>query len=172
MGILLGGNINPILTFVTTFLLIETLSLQRKSTSIAEEESADAKRTIKEQGDLIKTQIFESSFFNLINLCLEEYKNATIENNKRTAQGSKAFNTIEKTFSERKSKGEGPSKILDSLEHEHGDIIFSAIKTFATVFGFVNENAPPRHSGTIYIPRYKAYTNTDNILNMYSQASH
>lgn len=142
LGDFIGGNINPVLTFVTTILLIETLSLQRKATSIAEEESADAKRTIKEQGELIKTQIFESSFFNLINLCLEEYKNAAIENKKYSAQGSKAFNVIEKNFSERKNKGERPSEILDNLEDEHGDIIFNAIKTFSTVFGFVNENAP------------------------------
>lgn len=142
LGDFIGGNINPVLTFVTTILLIETLSLQRKATSIAEDEAADAKRTIKEQGELIKTQIFESSFFNLINLCLEEYKNATIENKKHPAQGSKAFNFIEKKFSEQKNKGENPSEILDRLEHEHGDVIFNAIKTFSTIFGFVNENAP------------------------------
>lgn len=152
LGDFIGGNINPVLTFVSTILLIETLSLQRKATSIAEDEAADAKRTIKEQGNLIKTQIFESSFFNLINLCLEEYKNSTIEKNAYANQGSKmrtysyhgskAFNFLEKTFSERKKKGEAPNEILASLDDEHGDIIFNAIKTFSTVFGFVNENAP------------------------------
>ncbi|WP_416760182.1 hypothetical protein ACMGGD_20445 [Pseudomonas sp. BNK-6] len=152
LGDFIGGNINPVLTFVSTILLIETLSLQRKATTIAENEAADAKRTIKEQGTLIKTQIFESSFFNLINLCLEEYKNATIETyapankileiKKNIYQGSKAFNYIEKSFSKRKNEGEPPDKILENLDHEHGDIIFNAIKTFSTVFGFVNENAP------------------------------
>lgn len=150
LGDFIGGNINPVLTFVSTILLIETLSLQRKATSIAESEATDAKRTIKEQGDLIKTQIFESSFFNLINLCLEEYKTATIEyatqESKITTssyQGSKAFNFIETVFSERKNNGESPREILQSLDNEHGDIVFNAIKTFSTVFGFVNENAPP-----------------------------
>lgn len=142
LGDFIGGNINPVLTFITTILLIETLSLQRKSTTIAEDESADAKRTIQEQGTLIKTQIFESSFFNLINLCLEEYKSTTIENTNHTIQGSKAFNLLEKNFCERKDTGEAPSSILDSLENEHGDIIFNAVKTFSTVFDFVNQNAP------------------------------
>ncbi|MFJ7798597.1 hypothetical protein [Pseudomonas sp. NPDC096950] len=142
LGDFIGGNINPILTFISTILLIETLSLQRKATTAAEESAEDAKRTVREQGLLIKTQIFESSFFNLINLCLEDCKNSKITKHKQSFYGSRAISLIEESFISRKKKGESPNDIIENLEDLYGDIIYSTIKSFSTAFGFINESAP------------------------------
>ncbi|MBV6822277.1 hypothetical protein [Pseudomonas sp. PD9R] len=142
LGDFIGGNINPILTFISTILLIETLSLQRKATQAAEQSAEEAKQTVKDQGLLIRTQIFESSFFNLINLCLEDCKNSKLSDRKDDHYGSKTFYFIENIFSLRKEHGEKPEDIIEDLELLHGDIIYSTIKSFSTAFGFINESAP------------------------------
>jgi hypothetical protein len=142
LGDFIGGNINPVLTFVSTILLIETLTLQRKATKAAEEGAEETKRTVKEQSLLIRTQIFESSFFNLLNLCLEDYKNSRLDEHTDSYHGSKAFHFIEDVFRARKEVGETPSDIIDDLEAQYGDVVFNAIKSFSTVFGFVSDSAP------------------------------
>lgn len=142
LGDFVGGNLNPILTFITTLLLIETLQLQKKATVAAEESASDARETFKQQGLLIKTQIFESSFFNLINLCLEDYKNNKIHLGGEVFEGGKACYLVEQQFLERKFKEEDPAAIIADLDDLHGDIIFNSIKSFSSVFGFICENAP------------------------------
>ncbi len=142
LGDFIGGNINPLLTFTTTILLIETLSLQRKATQAAEENAAESKKTINEQGQLIKTQIFEGSYFNLINLCLEDYKNAKLDTPHGSHAGSKAYQYIEHEFADRKKNGEHGADIVEELDSQYGDIIYDSIKTFSAAFSFVNQCAP------------------------------
>jgi len=142
MGDFIGGNINPLLTFISTLLLIETLSLQRKATLAAEESAEDAKKTVQEQGVLIKTQIFESSLFNLLDLCLGEYKSSSIDVDGCVLSGAQAFGELERLFLLRKTNGEDPSEVLADLEDQYGDVIFSAVKSFSALFSFINDNAP------------------------------
>ncbi|EML6193751.1 TPA: hypothetical protein ACGJ2Y_000034 [Pseudomonas aeruginosa] len=142
LGDFIGGNINPVLTLISTILLIETLNLQRKATTAAEESADETKKTVERQGLLIRTQIFESSFFNLVNLCLDEYKGQEIDVPKGHLTGSRVFNFIEQEFTRRKKLGEEPSEIIEEIDSDFGDIIFNTIKSFSSIFGFVLENAP------------------------------
>lgn len=142
LGDFVGGNINPILTLISTLLLIETLNLQRKATIAAEESTNETKKTVERQGLLIRTQIFESSFFNLINLCLDEYKGQEISTHNERATGSRAFHHIEKNFIKRRHEGDSPPEIIADIESEFNDIIFNTIKSFSSIFSFILENAP------------------------------
>lgn len=142
LGDFIGGNLNPILTFITTILLIETLALQRKATIAAEKSAKDAEETVKQQGLLIRTQIFESSFFNLIDLCLEEYKTYRVHCAGVVYEGPRAFYFVEKQFALRKKDGENTFDIINDLDERYGDIFFNTVKSFASVFGFISDNAP------------------------------
>lgn len=142
LGDFIGGNINPILTFSSTVLLIETLILQRRATGAAEDSARDAKETIKEQGFLIRTQIFENSFFNLVNLCLDDFKSCKIDFHDGVHSGSKAYYLLVELFSARKGSGESPDEVVIGLDDDCGDAIYNVVKLFSTVFGFVLENAP------------------------------
>lgn len=142
LGDFIGGNINPVLTFISTILLIETLSLQRKATVAAEKSADEAKATFAEQSLLIQTQIFESSFFQIMSLCLEEYKSIKIDTSVSTYKSSAAFKFIEEAFMARKLAGEEPSEIIDDLELTYGDLIFSIVKSFGAMFSFVIDSAP------------------------------
>lgn len=143
LGDFIGGNINPLLTFVSTLLLIETLSLQRKATSAAEISAEEAQRTVKEQAALIKSQIFESSLFNLLNLCLDECKSCRVEIGGEALKGTQALGALEKLFNLRRQAGESPDMVIADLEDEHGDVLYGVIKSFSTIYAFVNANALP-----------------------------
>nr|WP_312973403.1 hypothetical protein [Pseudomonas sp.] len=142
LGDFIGGNLNPILTFITTILLIETLSLQRKATSAAEESAKKAEDTAQQQGLMIRTQIFESSFFNLVNLCLGEYKSQEFHCKGVQYSGIKAFYFVEKEFTDRKEKGEEGNTIIEDIDNIHGDIIYNTIKSLSSIFEFICNNSP------------------------------
>ncbi|NBF06647.1 hypothetical protein GV819_30720 [Pseudomonas sp. Fl5BN2] len=142
LGDFIGGNINPILTFITTVLLIETLALQRKATAVAVKQADDAKESFEDQRLVAKIQIFESSFFNLINLCLDTCKSAEITHSSKNITGLKAFEFIEEKFTRIREQGEPPSDVFKELDDEHGDICFNAIKSFGNLFAFIDESAP------------------------------
>lgn len=142
LGDFIGGNLNPILAFITTILLIETLSLQRKATKAAEDGAEEARATVRDQRLLIQTQIFESSFFNLMSLCMDEFKNAKVVTAKGEYAGSEVFVMLEKAFSERRAEGEDPAAVLEELDSDCSDVIFNIIKSYSTAFGFINDSAP------------------------------
>ncbi|WP_331832138.1 hypothetical protein VUG52_23330 [Pseudomonas sp. LH21] len=142
MGDFIGGNINPILTFISTVLLIETLALQRKATAVAVKQADDAKESFEEQKLVAAIQIFESSFFNLINLCLDTCKSAEVTHGSKTMTGLKAFEFIEEEFSKLREDGQDPSEAFQELDDTYGDICFNAIKSFGNLFAFIDESAP------------------------------
>lgn len=142
MGDFIGGNINPILTFISTVLLIETLALQRKATAVAVKQADDAKESFEDQRLVAAIQIFESSFFNLINLCLDTCKGAEVTHGSKTMVGLKAFEFIEHEFSKRREEGQDPSETFQELDDTHGDVCFNVIKSFGNLFVFIDENAP------------------------------
>lgn len=156
LGDFAGGNLNPILTFISVLALLKTISLQTRATELTKDaqelayreaeltrkESADAQKTIKEQSKLVAIQIFESSFFNLIRIGLDEYNSVEIKTKKTNLKGAKAYDAIENKFQKLKSSGQNQSAAFEALDDYNGSICYTAIKNFSVVFRFIAENAP------------------------------
>lgn len=142
LGDFIGGNINPILTFISTIILIETVVLQTKSAKLAKQESEEARRTIQQQSLTATTQIFETSLFNIINMCLNDFASTEVIQGNRLLKGSRAFEEIEKYFQILKSRGMDPSDTFTTLDSDHNDICFNAIKNFSIIYEFITSNAP------------------------------
>lgn len=142
LGDFIGGNINPILTFVSTVLLIETVVIQRSAAKDAKASEIRAQATIKQQSDLAVKQSFESSWFNLINLCLDEYKSTTVTLKSGTYSGSLAFGKYLRLYENLEDKENDKNKIIIRLEELFSDALYDNLKNFANAFKFVNEYAP------------------------------
>jgi uncharacterized membrane protein len=140
LGDFVGGNINPLLTFISTIVLIDSFVTQRKSTKEAKIAEEDAKLVVREQSALATKQSFESSLFNLLNLCLSEYKNTEIRLKSGTYQGSKAFTKYEEVFSSLMQSTHKPD-LLNQLEELSGDALFDTLKNFSTLFKLISSNA-------------------------------
>ncbi|WOE42614.1 hypothetical protein [Acinetobacter chinensis] len=93
MGDFLGGTLNPVLTFITVFLLICSLNHQLRANLSLEEQL----KTNKKNEDL---RTFENSFFHLINCQNELFRNFKIEvieeNKKEILYQDHAVKKIEK----------------------------------------------------------------------------
>ena len=72
MGDFLGGTLNPVLTFITVFLLICSLNHQFRANLSLEEQLE-----INKKNEYLRT--FETSFFHLINCQNEIFRNFKIE---------------------------------------------------------------------------------------------
>lgn len=142
LGDFIGGNINPLLTFISTILLIETVVIQRKAAEDAKKSEVEARKTIKQQSDLAAKQSFESSLFNLINLCLNEYKNSTLTLKSGVYLGGQAFSKYVLIF-ESLMPAMNKKDILEQLEEYASDALFDNLKNFSMAFKFINNYASP-----------------------------
>jgi hypothetical protein len=143
MGDFIGGNVNPILTFITTIILIDSFVVQRKTAKEAKDAEIEARKTVKKQASLAHRQSFESSLFNLISLCLSEYKATEITIKSVTYSGSQAFSKYAEIFEGLMDKVP-KACLLNKLEEVSYDALFNTIKNFSTIFKFINENAPKK----------------------------
>ncbi len=142
LGDFIGGNLNPLLTFISTIMLIETVVIQRKTAADAKSAEAEARDTIKKQSDVAAKQSFESSLFNLSNICLGEYRSTKFLIGGNTYSGSQAFCRYLELYES--DMGRFDSKdILNTLEELASDALFDTIKNFSMVFRFINSYSPP-----------------------------
>lgn len=141
LGDFIGGNLNPILTCISTILLIETVVIQRETVKDSKLSEIESRKTIQEQSDIAAKQSFESSLFNIINLCLNEYKNTSIELKSGDYTGNKAFAKYLELY-ETLEKQSDRTALLKKLEELSCDALFDNLKTFAMAFKVINEYAP------------------------------
>ena len=141
LGDFIGGNINPILTFISTVLLIEAAAMQRTAAENAKSSEMKARATIRQQSALAIKQSFESSLFNLINLCIGEYKNTTIDLKSGTYSGNRAFSKYLELYDSLIAGGSALDALV-KLEEISSDALFDNIKNFSATFKFIEESAP------------------------------
>lgn len=140
LGDFIGGNINPLLTFISVVLLIDTVVIQRTAAEDTKASEVEARKTIKQQSDLAAKQSFESSLFNLISLCLDESKNAKINLKSGSYIGNQAFGKYIEVFESLMATC-NKADLLSKLEETSSDALFDNIKNFSIVFKFINDYA-------------------------------
>lgn len=140
LGDFIGGNINPLLTFVSVVLLIDTVVIQRVTAEDAKVSEVEARKTIKQQSDLAAKQSFESSLFNLVSLCLSETKNASIVLKSGTYTGNQAFGKYVEVF-QSLMVSQSKTDLLATLEDLSSDALFDNLKNFSMIFKFINDYA-------------------------------
>ncbi|ELY5851473.1 hypothetical protein SNN74_004260, partial [Cronobacter turicensis] len=146
-GDFVGGVLNPILTFITIVMLINSLQLQREAN---EQLIKDERR--QEKDVLLKR--FEDSFYNLISSEREEFSCFTINLNGEEYRSSAAVSKLEEAvlffIDEQRIKNSkcDISNVRDYINNidEHSSMsIFSMVRCVYVVFKVIKDKCPQEH---------------------------
>jgi len=146
-GDFVGGVLNPILTFVTIVMLINSLKLQREAN---EQLIKDERR--QEKDVLLKR--FEDGFYNLISSEREEFSCFTINVNGKECRSSAAVSELEEAvwdFVHKKLDEKDRCEIgdvkdyINKIDEDSSMAIFSMVRCVYVVFKVVKDKCPKEH---------------------------
>lgn len=148
-GDFIGGVLNPILSFITIVMLINSLKLQREANQqiISGEER---------QKDDALLKRFEDSFYNLISSEREEFKGfyLIVDGNRYESSDAVAkfevalFNFIyDKKLSDQYCSVDDVDAFISDLDNDSGLSLFSMVRCVYVVFKLINEKCPSEHRG-------------------------
>lgn len=146
-GDFIGGVLNPVLTFITIVMLINSLKLQREAN---EQLIKDEKR--QEKDVLLKR--FEDGFYNLLSSEREEFSAFSITINNTKHSSSHAVTEIENAvwnFIDTQIKNTGECELIEvrgfieKMDNDSSMSIFSMVRCVYVVFKVVNVKCPKEH---------------------------
>ncbi|MDK2594232.1 hypothetical protein [Pseudoalteromonas obscura] len=138
LGDFLGGVLNPILTFFTIVLLVNSLDLQKESNS-------HLKQELEKNEKLEKVKSFETRFFNMIDSQKALFERFHIEllddsGNKVLYKASNAVKEVEDLVSDMISLGAPEAQIKNALKQvDSDDEIFSLVRAFSLIIKTINQ---------------------------------
>lgn len=124
-----GGVINPLLNFITIYLLI-TQYIQARDDSQQQRHE-----------DSIKA--FESSFFTFTSIALNEYKTFKIETTDKDLLGPAAIGHIQEYIKELSDKKLNIYEGFNEFDQSQHDSIYSLVASFCVVFKLIEDSCPP-----------------------------
>jgi len=148
-GDFVGGVLNPLLTFITIVMLINSLKLQREANL---QLIKDEKRQEKE----IVSKRFEDTFYNLISSEREEFNSFSIVLNDVEYKSYKAVEQIERAVwdyihARKSNAGNCDVKevrdFIQDMDNNSSMSIFSLVRCVYVVFKVVKEKCPEEHRG-------------------------
>jgi len=138
-GDYVGGVLNPILSFISIVMLINSINLQREANNSLIEDS-------KRQSKLEDKRSFEVSFYNLIEAEREEFKELELILPNGTFKSVKAVNELENYITNyievNNSTLSETSAILGGIDDASGMAIFSVVRGFYVLTKLINEKCP------------------------------
>ncbi|XVO81995.1 hypothetical protein ACQ9ZH_01460 [Pseudomonas chlororaphis] len=151
--ILWGGTLNPILSFITIYILYRTIILQQESlakTNIALElsqqtyelsrtELSKSSEILESQNKLIQLQKFEGAFFELSKLTIEGINTSSYSFEEKNYNGSAGLDQLIFTLLEKIEDKESSIWIEDFFDNNEN--FFSLIKLTSGIFRFVNKSS-------------------------------
>ncbi|WP_332822916.1 hypothetical protein [Stutzerimonas kunmingensis] len=142
-GDFLGGVLNPVLTFTTVYLLIQSLNTQNKTLSHSELQLTEAKNTFTLQQKTEKIKQFESLFFVFTEIASRTYSSFSIfgENN-REIYGHEAVTFITQKIFGAVSKKENPADVFENLDESNHNSIYGVSQAYCSLFKLIDEFCP------------------------------
>lgn len=124
-----GGVLNPMLNFITIYLLI-TQYIQSRADSKAQTHAEEIKA-------------FESSFFTFITIALNEYKSYEVAEGGVIYKGAAAIGYIQSYVQSAAKSTEPLYDSFNKLDEKHDDSIYSLVSSFCVVFKLIEDSCPP-----------------------------
>lgn len=121
-----GGVVNPLLNFITIYLLITQYRTSRDD-MVREREEGDVKA-------------FESSFFTFTTIALNEYRDFEVEISGVSYKAAEAVSMIQKHIETAVS----PKQALADMDRDSHDVIYSLIAGFCVVFRLIQDSCPAK----------------------------
>lgn len=121
-----GGVINPLLNFITIYLLITQYRTSR-----------DDMAREREEGDV---KAFESSFFTFTTIALNEYRDFEVKISGVSYKAAEAVSMIQNHI----EKAVSPKQALVDMDRDSHDVIYSLVAGFCVVFKLIQDSCPAK----------------------------
>lgn len=148
-GDFVGGFSNPILTFISIYLLIGSIDLQREANESVIKQGKQVEAAASRQREMDDLRSFESTFFSLAQAAREEYEKLEIVDDRgRLYRAGSAVCFCEEVilkyarscaFKQKKPRFE---KLFDRLDERSHMGIFSSVRGFYIMYKFACESCP------------------------------
>lgn len=152
-GDFVGGTLNPILSFITIYILYRTIILQQESLKktndalelsqqtyeLSRTELSKSSEILESQNKLIQLQKFEGAFFELSKLTTESINTSSYSFEGRNYNGSAGLDQLICIFLEKIEKRKSTKWIEDFFDNNEN--FFSLIKLTSGIFRFVNKSS-------------------------------
>lgn len=124
-----GGVINPLLNFITIYLLITQYRTSRED-MMRERDEADIKA-------------FESSFFTFTTIALGEYRSFELNEGGKVYKSAEAISYIQQYIEAAGAKGSARQALID-LDRGAHDAVYSLVAGFCVVFRLIQDSCPSK----------------------------
>lgn len=140
-----GGVLNPLLNFITIYLLIKSLNFQERQIEIAKSEADEARRDLEDAKKNEALRSYESSLLTFAQVAIDEYKafNITHSNGVTLNSGEAVTYLQEQMFSEKRSKEEF-DEFVNEIDQNGHQRVYSLVRSLCALFKLTTDICPPQ----------------------------
>ncbi|MCC6077165.1 hypothetical protein ACFPTX_05635 [Pseudomonas sp. GCM10022188] len=138
-----GGVLNPLLNFITIYLLIKSLSFQEKQIEIAKSEADEARNDLAEARRNEALRSYESSLLTFAQVAIDEYKSFSLPGLDGTLlkSGEAVTYLQERLLSAERSKNDF-DKLINEIDQSNHECIYSLVRSFCALFKLTVDICP------------------------------
>lgn len=138
-----GGVLNPLLNFITIYLLIKSLNFQEDQIETAKLEADEARNDLKKARENEALRSYESSLLTFAQVAIDEYKSLSLPRLDGTVMkaGEAVTYLQERLLDVERSKVEFES-LVNEIDHENHECIYSLVRSFCALFKLTIDICP------------------------------
>lgn len=140
-----GGILNPLLNFITIYLLIRSFDAQEKSLQQAVSQAQQAKADLAEARHKEQVRAFESSLFNFAEMALAEYRNLKFKAGNRQGDyldAEESVEFIQQLITAKQRSFKDACTLINKLDERTHESLYSVVKSFCALFKLVKDLCP------------------------------
>ncbi|WP_458723764.1 hypothetical protein [Pseudomonas brenneri] len=140
-----GGILNPLLNFITIYLLIKSFSSQEKALEQAIVQSEQAKSDLAEARYNERLRAFEGSLFNFSEMALAEYRSLKLKvgpGKDEFIEAGESVGFVLREITQKKRSFNEACELINELDEQTHGSLYSVVKAFCALFKIVKDLCP------------------------------
>lgn len=140
-----GGILNPLLNFITIYLLIKSFSSQEKALEQAIGQAVQAKSDLAEARYNERLRAFEGSLFNFSEMALAEYRSLKLKvgpGKDEYIEAGESVGFVQRAITQKKRSFEEACELINDLDERTHGSLYSVTEAFCALFKIVKDLCP------------------------------
>ncbi|EIU2834820.1 TPA: hypothetical protein L4810_006776 [Pseudomonas aeruginosa] len=143
-----GGVLNPLLNFITIYLLIKSLNFQEKQIEIARSEAEEARNDLAEARRNEALRSYESSLLTFAQVAIDEYKSFSLPGpDGSILKGGQAVSHLQNSLLSTERSKEEFDKLINEIDQNNHECIYSLTRSFCALFKLTIDICPEQERG-------------------------
>ncbi|MNJ22681.1 hypothetical protein D3C77_170550 [compost metagenome] len=140
-----GGILNPLLNFITIYLLIKSFNSQEEALQQAVDQAEQAKSDLAEARYNERLRAFEGSLFNFAEMALVEYRSLRLKTGlgrDEYIEAGESVAFLQRLITQKERSFEEACHLINDLDERSHGSIYSTVKAFCALFKIVKDLCP------------------------------